>query len=125
MLVRVAFIFSGSAPSLSILLIAKNSFDAYGNVLIQQGDTLFVYADELYYDGNIKLAHLRYNVLMDNLTATLETDSLNYDRAKNVGYYFDGGVIRDSLNTLVSEMGHYYPANNTAVFRHKVKLENK
>ena len=27
---------------------AKNSFDAYGNVLIQQGDTLFVYADELY-----------------------------------------------------------------------------
>lgn len=103
---------------------AKNSFDAYGNVLIQQGDTLFVYADELYYDGNIKLARLRYNVLMDNLTATLETDSLNYDRAKNVGYYFDGGVIRDSLNTLVSETGHYYPSNNTAVFRHKVKLEN-
>ena len=80
----------------------SNSFDAYGNVLIRQGDTLFVYADELYYSGNTKLARLRYNVLMDNLTATLRTDSLNYDRVKNVGYYFDGGVIQDSLNVLSS-----------------------
>ncbi len=104
---------------------ANNSFDAYGNVLIQQGDTLFVYGDELYYDGNTKLARLRNNVLMDNLTATLETDSLNYDRAKNIGYYFDGGIIRDSLNTLVSETGHYYPSDNTAVFRKNVKLTNE
>lgn len=104
---------------------ANNSFDAYSNVLIQQGDTLFVYGDELYYDGNTKLARLRNNVLMDNLTATLETDSLNYDRVKNIGYYFDGGIIRDSLNTLVSETGHYYPSDNTAVFRKNVKLTNE
>lgn len=103
---------------------ASNSFDAYGNVLIQQGDTLFVYGDELYYDGNTKLARLRHNVLMDNLTATLETDSLNYDRAQNVGYYFDGGIIRDSLNELVSRTGHYYPSTNTAVFHKDVKLTN-
>lgn len=103
---------------------ANNSFDAYGNVLIQQGDTLFVYGDELYYDGNTKLARLRRNVLMDNLTATLETDSLNYDRTQNVGYYFNGGVIRDSLNVLISQTGHYYPSTNTAVFRKEVKLTN-
>ncbi len=104
---------------------ATNSFDAYSNVLIQQGDTLFVYGDVLYYDGNTKLARLRGNVLMDNLTATLRTDSLNYDRAANVGYYFDGGILEDAENTLFSEMGHYYPSQNLAVFRNDVELTNE
>ncbi|MDR1542837.1 MAG: hypothetical protein LBS50_00205 [Prevotellaceae bacterium] len=103
---------------------ADNSFNAYGNVVINQGDTLFCYGDVLYYDGNTKLARLRHNVMMDNLTATLITDSLNYDRAKNIGYYFNGGVIQDTLNTLSSETGYYYPATNIALFRHNVTLEN-
>ena len=103
---------------------ANNSFIAFGDVLIQQGDTLFVYGDVLYYDGNTKLARLRGNVLMDNLTATLRTDSLNYDRIKNVGYYFNGGILEDSLNVLVSETGYYYPSLKTAVFRNSVELTN-
>ncbi|MDR0830442.1 MAG: hypothetical protein LBN95_10095 [Prevotellaceae bacterium] len=103
---------------------AKNSFTAFGNILINQGDTLFCYSDELYYDGNTKVARLRHNVLMDNLTATLSTDSLNYDRIKNVGYYFDNGVIRDTLNTLTSETGYYFPATKEALFRTDVVLEN-
>ncbi|MDR2683916.1 MAG: hypothetical protein LBB53_00870 [Prevotellaceae bacterium] len=103
---------------------ANNSFNAFGNVVINQGDTLFVYGDVLYYDGNTKLARLRENVLMDNLTATLRTDSLNYDRAKNTGYYFNGGIIQDTLNTLTSETGYYYPDSKTALFRHNVVLEN-
>ncbi|MDR3326861.1 MAG: hypothetical protein LBT04_01795 [Prevotellaceae bacterium] len=103
---------------------ANNSFEAFGNVQIVQGDTLFIYGDELYYDGNTKLAKLRHNVLMDNLSATLRTDSLNYDRAKNTGYYFDGGIIEDTLNTLTSEKGYYYPATKTAVFQTDVELVN-
>jgi len=103
---------------------ANNSFNAFGNVLINQGDTLFVYGDVLFYDGNTKLARLRENVLMDNLSATLVTDSFNYDRARNVGYYFDGGVLQDTLNTLTSETGYYYPSTKDAVFRHDVVLTN-
>ena len=102
----------------------NNSFNAFGNVVINQGDTLFVYGDVLFYDGNTKLARLRENVLMDNLTATLTTDSLNFDRVKNVGYYFDGGIIKDSLNTLTSETGHYYPGTKDAVFKRNVVLTN-
>ena len=102
----------------------NNSFNAFGNVLINQGDTLFIYGDVLYYDGNTKLARLRHNVLMDNLSATLSTDSLNYDRVRNVGYYFNGGVLQDTLNTLYSETGHYYPSTKDAVFRRNVELIN-
>ena len=33
-----------------------NSLDAFGNVRMEQGDTLFVYGDVLYYDGEDELA---------------------------------------------------------------------
>lgn len=102
----------------------KNSLDAFSNVKIVQGDTLFVYGDVLYYDGNTRMARLRKNVRMENKSALLITDSLNYDRVRNVGYFFKGGRLEDSLNVLVSVFGYYYPSSNTANFRRKVKLTN-
>ena len=102
-----------------------NSFDAFGNVRIVQGDTLFIYGDILYYDGNIKLARMRHNVRMINRKTTLTTDSLNYDRLGNVAYYFTGGRIVDPLNTLTSIWGEYSPKTNNAIFRKKVHLLNK
>lgn len=35
-----------------------NSFNAYGNIKMEQGDTLFVYADELYYNGQTEIAKI-------------------------------------------------------------------
>ncbi|MBO4370535.1 MAG: hypothetical protein J5808_04130 [Paludibacteraceae bacterium] len=101
-----------------------NTIDAFGHVKMVQGDTLFVYGDKLYYDGNTKLARLRKNVKMQNKDMTLYTDSLNYDRVNEIGYYFNGGKIVDSENTLTSIGGKYYSNQNTAVFRHKVVLNN-
>ena len=37
---------------------AANSFDAFSNVRMEQGDTLFVYADELEYSGVDEMAVL-------------------------------------------------------------------
>ena len=47
---------------------------------MEQGDTLFIYGDYLYYDGMAQLAMIRENVRMINRNTTLTTDSLNYDR---------------------------------------------
>ena len=103
----------------------SNSLDAFGNVRMEQGDTLFVYGDVLYYDGNEGLARLRDNVRMINRDVTLTTDSLNYDRFMNIGYYFDGGVITDPENTLSSVYGVYSPDSKNAVFQYNVELENE
>ncbi|MBO7316378.1 MAG: hypothetical protein J6U44_04355, partial [Paludibacteraceae bacterium] len=73
----------------------ENSLDAFSNVRIVQGDTLFIYGDVLYYDGNTSLARLRRNVRMENRSSVLTTDSLNYDRKADVGYYFNGGKLTD------------------------------
>ena len=102
----------------------SNSVEAFGNVRMEQGDTLFIYGDYLYYDGMSQLAMLRNHVRMINRSTTLTTDSLNYDRIFNLGYYFEGGTLMDSVNVLTSIWGEYSPATKLAVFNHDVTLNN-
>lgn len=101
-----------------------NSLEAFSNVRMEQGDTLFVYGDYLFYDGNTQIAYLRQNVRMENGQVTLFTDSLNYERIPNIGYYFEGGMIVDSLNQLSSFYGQYSPETKFAIFNDSVRLEN-
>ncbi|MDR3141541.1 MAG: hypothetical protein LBU37_07450 [Tannerellaceae bacterium] len=102
----------------------SNSLEAFSNVRIEQGDTLFIYGNTLYYDGDTQLARLRENVRMENNQVTLFTDSLNYDRRINIGYYFEGGLIVDEENELSSFYGQYSPDTKVAVFNDSVRLEN-
>lgn len=102
----------------------NNSLEAFSNVRMEQGDTLFIYGNYLYYDGNTQLAKLRGNVRMENRDVTLFTDSLNYDRLKDLGYYFEGGMIVDEENELSSFFGEYSPTTKIAVFNDSVRLEN-
>ncbi|KAA6341513.1 LPS-assembly protein LptD [termite gut metagenome] len=109
----------------SALIYEKtNSVEAFSNVRMEQGDTLFIYGDYLFYDGMAQLAMLRNNVKMINRNTELTTDSLNYDRIYNLGYYFEGGTMTDEENVLTSDWGEYSPATKLAVFNHEVQLEN-
>ncbi len=101
-----------------------NSVEAFNNVRMEQGDTLFIYGDYLYYDGISQLAQLRENVKMINRNTTLLTDSLNYDRVYDLGYYFEGGTLTDEENVLTSDWGEYSPSTKLSVFNHNVKLVN-
>lgn len=107
----------------------KNSMDAFGHVEMRQGDTLFVYADKLYYDGLEKHATLvrgpsRDKVELKNRTVNLKTDSLDYDVMNERGWYTTGGVLQDDVNTLTSIYGEYSPNTKQAKFRDDVKLVN-
>ena len=107
----------------------KNSMDAFGHVEMRQGDTLFVYADKLYYDGLEKHATLvrgpsRDKVELKNRTVNLKTDSLDYDVVNERGWYTTGGVLQDDVNTLTSIYGEYSPNTKQAKFRDDVKLVN-
>ena len=109
----------------SALIYEKvNSVEAFGNVRMEQGDTLFIYGDYLYYDGMSQLAMLREHVRMINRNTVLTTDSLNYDRVLNLGYYFEGGTLTDEENVLDSDWGEYSPVTKLAVFNHNVRLVN-
>ncbi len=104
---------------------SSSSLDAFGNVKMNQGDTLFVYSDVMYYSGIDEIAQLRYNVRLENNDMTLYTDSLDYDMVENLGYYFEGGRIIDSENELVSIYGQYDPDTKDAEFLFDVELINE
>lgn len=101
-----------------------NSLEAYDNVRMEQGDTLALYGDYLFYDGNTQIAQVRNNVRLENRNTVLLTDSLNYDRLENLGYYFDGGTMMDEENVLTSDWGEYNITTKEAVFNYSVQLEN-
>ena len=106
----------------------SNSFDAFGNVRMEQGDTLFVYADELNYDGASELAILYADfgkqVRLINKDVKLETDVFNYDMFNEVGYYTNGGVLTDKQNKLTSVAGEYHPDTKDAYFNYNVHLRS-
>ena len=104
---------------------STNSMDAFGNVRMEQGDTLFVFSDMMHYNGIEEEAQLRYNVILQNRDVTLSTDSLNYELGPNVGYYFTGGQIVESQNTLESVYGEYCPDTKDAIFYFDVVLTNE
>ena len=73
---------------------ASNSFEAFGHVKMYQGDTLSLFSDYAYYDGNEQMARARYNVILKNRKTTLYTDSLDFDRLYDNAYFFEGSTTR-------------------------------
>lgn len=104
---------------------ASNSFEAFGNVKMYQGDTLSLFSDYAFYDGDEQMAEARYNVVLKHRKATLYTDSLNFDRLYNIGYFFEGGKLVDNSSVLTSDWGEYNTETKQAVFNYDVRLRNK
>lgn len=102
------------------------SMDAFGNVSMEQGDTLFVYADELNFDGVSEIATLYADpgkkVQLINRDVMLETDIFIYDLGIDLGYYEVGGTLTDPSNTLTSLKGEYVPSTKEANFYTDVHL---
>ena len=107
----------------------SESMDAFGNVSMEQGDTLFVYADELQFDGNTEIATLYADfgrkVRLINRDVTLETDIFIYDLGIDLGYYEVGGSLTDPSNTLTSRYGEYAPSTKEANFYTDVHLNSR
>jgi hypothetical protein len=100
---------------------SSNNVDAYGNVHINQGDTIHLYAEKINYFGNIRLARSIGNVRLISKNATLYTDTLDFDLSENIGFYEHNGKIVDSTNTLTSVIGRYFVDQDLVHFYYDVK----
>jgi lipopolysaccharide export system protein LptA len=101
---------------------ATNSLDAFGNVHVFLRDSLDLFGDVLFYDGNAKLAEFHYNVQLIDKETTLYTEHLYYDRNINRAHYPDSGRIVDGANRLTSKTGYYYADPREFQFRKDVVL---
>jgi len=102
----------------------KNSMDAFGHVHIRMNDTIHLYGDKLYYDGNTRIAEVHQNVRLLDQKITLYTDELIYKRNEKVGEYFVWGKVVDSANVLTSKKGFYYTQAKEVIFLDSVVLVN-
>ena len=102
----------------------ENKFDAFGNVRINQGDSLVLTCKTVNYDGNVKLAVAKQQVVLDNKEMLLKTDTLYFDRIKNIAYYPANGTVYDSLTTINSKRGTYISDNKKYKFEDKVVVNN-
>lgn len=106
-----------------------NSFNAYGNIHMWQGDTLNVYGDSLNYYGDdehaVLYAYEGNSVKLINKDVMLETDIFEYDIKQDLGFYTTGGIMTNQENRLESEEGDYSPSTKQSNFYGNVYLQNK
>ena len=105
---------------------STNSIDAFGNIKMEQGDTLFVYGDELNYNGLTDLArlfsHPGRKAKLINRDVQLTSSQFDYDLENKVGYYNLGGVLTDKKNRLTSLEGYYHSDTKESFFYDNVVL---
>ncbi|MFN6946487.1 MAG: OstA-like protein [Cytophagaceae bacterium] len=102
----------------------RNGIDAFGNVRINQGDSIQLTGNKLYYNGDNRRAKVRENVMLKDPKMTLTTEALDYDLNTKVANYNNGGTIIDGNTTLISKQGFYNTKSKVFRFRKDVKVDN-
>lgn len=100
----------------------KNIIEVFGNIHINDADSVNVYSQYLIYYSNSKLANLKKSVKLTDGKATLTTEALEYDLNTKTGSYLNNGKIVTNTSTLTSKEGFYYADTRDAYFKTGVKL---
>jgi lipopolysaccharide export system protein LptA len=102
----------------------KNQVTAFSRIHIEQGDTLDLFGDYLFYDGKSEIALVNGNVELIDKETHLYTEAINYDVRNNIARYNNNGRITNAENTLTSIIGVYYASDNIFHFKDSVKIVN-
>ena len=103
---------------------SRNFLKAFGNVYLNQGDTITQTSNYVDYNGDTKKALSWGNVILKDPIMTLSTDSLRFDRLLQKLYYRNGATIKDTTNVLVSKIGDYFLETNKFQALSEVTLTN-
>lgn len=102
----------------------ENYIKLFGNVKMNQGDSLFMDSRYAEYNGNRKFAYATGDVAMRSPEMRLTTDTINFDRTIQQAYYKTYGTIVNGENTLKSKSGRFIVAEKKYEFRTAVVLTN-
>jgi lipopolysaccharide export system protein LptA len=101
-----------------------NQIKAFSRIHMEQGDTLDLFGDSLYYDGMTEMATVNGNVELVDKETHLFTDAVLYNISEKIATYTTGGRITNGQNTLTSVIGIYYASRNLFSFKDSVKIVN-
>ena len=97
---------------------------AYGDVVIQQGDSLAAFSRRLFYHAERLEADLEEDVVLVNGTRELYTDRLKYDLNTKIATYTTGATLTDGETQLRSQRGQYFVDERRVFFQDSVVVVN-
>lgn len=99
-----------------------NSLEAFGNIHINDADSVHTYSQYLKYLGKEKKAFLNKKVRLTDGKGQLTTEALEYDVTVKIGTYLNGGKVVNKKTTLTSKEGYYYGDTKDVIFKKNVLL---
>ncbi len=101
-----------------------NILEAFGNIHINDNDSIHTYAQYLRYVGAERIAYLKKNVKLTDKKGTLFTDDLEYNLRTGIATYKNGGRITNDKTVLTSNDGVYYADTKDVYFKNNVHLKD-
>lgn len=109
----------------SAVLNKKTRFiEAFGNVRINDNDSVNITSKYLQYFVDTKMAYLKKNVKLTDSKTTLFTEDLTYDLNTKIGEYRNGGKLINQQSVLTSKEGTYYEELKDVYFKKNVDLKD-
>lgn len=99
-----------------------NEFEAFGNIHINDDDSVHTYSQYLKYIGDTKIAELKKKVRLTDGKGVLTTEALTYNVNTRVGTYLNGGKVVNGESVLTSKEGIYEANTRDVYFKTNVKL---
>ena len=96
--------------------------EAFGNVRINQADTVTMTGTKAIYDGAKRTAKMSGGVTMQDPNMTLTTPTLDYNLDTRTAVYTEGGTIVQPNNRLQSQRGTYDTNTKVFTFQQNVKV---
>jgi lipopolysaccharide export system protein LptA len=100
----------------------ENYIKLFGNVKMNQGDTVFMDSQYAEYNGMNGFAFAKGDVIVRSPDSTIETDTLRFNRNENLISYNTFGTINNKGNVLTSEKGKYFLNEKKFQFFTAVKI---
>ncbi len=100
----------------------RNILEAFGNVHINNADSIQIYSQYLIYHIDTKTAVVKKKVTLTDGKGVLTTDELQYDTKAKTGVYTTGGKIVNGKTIITSKEATYYGDFKDVYFRKDVKM---
>lgn len=112
------FMYSDSAR------FSQNKFWAMNEVVLLQGDSVKIFSDSLFFDGDTSMAYLYDQVVLENNDQRLFTDRLVYSSEEQIAYYYDTAILVQQTSRVKSLKGVFDIKNEISYFYHYVTVDD-
>ncbi len=105
-------------------ILKGQQLDAFGNVVILQSDTIRVFSDSLFYNGDSMIADLIGEVILENGGKKIYTSKMTYHLDRKLAKYNNKALLKSKDAELKSQSGYYDLESGVSYFYGNVTATN-